>query len=135
MATFQYTLTTAPSYYSNDYGITWKTSNTSFPRLTTGCMSNYGDVIVVLSTSSSTYYKSVDYGQTFTSYSNAGLNQLYQKMVCNDTGQFQLVLQDATNLCWYSYDYGLTFSSKVITILNVSSYGSGTLRPPPRHRH
>jgi hypothetical protein len=49
------------------------------------------------------------------------LNSAGQQIACNDSGQFQLVVQSSTNTAWGSYDYGTTFISQVITLNNTGT--------------
>jgi len=118
MTIFQFHSSNAVCYYSTNYGVTW-TAGASVPKMTTACMSAYGETITALGTSSNNYYISTNYGASFTTLTNSGLNSAGQQMACNDSGQFQLVIQTGTNTVWASYDYGTTFASQVITLNNT----------------
>jgi hypothetical protein len=118
MTVFQYYTGNAVCYYSKNYGVSW-TVGASVPKMTTACMSAYGETITALGTSSNSYYISTDYGASFTTLTNTGLNSAGQQIACNDSGQFQLVIQSSTNTVWGSYDYGRTFVSQVITLNNT----------------
>lgn len=105
--------------YSNDYGVSFISSLTTLPTyLTELCVSEDGQYVFIGhyegAAPSRAYYRSTNYGQTFTGVNAVGVayNGVIQ-LDCSDDGKY-VTVGDFEKSIFVSSDYGVTFTIKSI---------------------